>query len=63
MFNEANTVEDYLCHLLSGTTPTATPGRSGDVGGAYTVLGRNRSGAGPPKNAPTWCCWSTVFPW
>ncbi|MEB3312793.1 MAG: HsdR family type I site-specific deoxyribonuclease [Cyanobacteriota bacterium] len=46
MFNEANTVEDYLCHLLSGTTPTATPGRSGDVGGAYTVLGRNRSGAG-----------------
>lgn len=46
MFNEANTVEDYLCHLLSGTAPTATPGRSGDVGGAYTVLGRNRSGAG-----------------
>ena len=46
MFNEANTVEDYLCHLLSGTAATPTTGRSGDVGGAYTVLGPNRVGAG-----------------
>lgn len=46
MFNEANTVEDYLRHLLSGTAATPTTGRSGDVGGAYTVLGPNRVGAG-----------------
>ena len=46
MFNEANTVEDYLRHLLSGTAATATPGRASDVGGTYTVMGRNRAGAG-----------------
>lgn len=46
MFNEANTVEDYLRHLLSGTAATATAGRASDVGGTYTVMGRNRAGAG-----------------
>ena len=46
MFNEANTVEDYLRHLLSGTAPTGIPGRVSDVGGTYTVLGRNRAGVG-----------------
>jgi type I restriction enzyme R subunit len=46
MFNEANTVEDYLQHLLSGTAPTAPPSRARDVGGTYTTVGRQRAGVG-----------------
>jgi type I restriction enzyme R subunit len=46
MFNEANTVEDYLRHLLSGTAPTAPPGRARDVGGTYATVGRQRAGVG-----------------
>jgi type I restriction enzyme R subunit len=56
MFNEANTVEDYLLKLLSGTATTVPSARASDASGTYTVIGRNRVDASwhyvPAANLP-----------
>lgn len=47
MFNEQNTVENYLVHLLTGTTPPAGGTREMREDSApYIPIGRNRNGAG-----------------
>jgi type I restriction enzyme, R subunit len=47
MFNEQNTVEKYLVHLLTGTTPPPAGGREMREDAApYIPIGRNRNGAG-----------------
>ncbi|HLO28295.1 MAG TPA: HsdR family type I site-specific deoxyribonuclease [Anaerolineales bacterium] len=47
MFNEQNTVENYLIHLLTGTTPPPGGGREmREEVAPYIPVGRNRNGAG-----------------
>lgn len=47
MFNEQNTVENYVVSLLSGLTPPPVSGReSRDDAAPYIPLGRNHKGAG-----------------
>lgn len=47
MFNEQNTVENYLVHLLAGVTPPPATGRETHQDAApYIPLGRNRKAAG-----------------
>jgi type I restriction enzyme, R subunit len=46
MFNEQNTVENYLVHLLTGTTPPAGAREMREGATPYLPVGRNRNGAG-----------------
>ncbi len=47
MFNEQNTVENYVVNLLTGVTPPPVSGReSRDDTAPYIPLGRNHKGAG-----------------
>jgi type I restriction enzyme R subunit len=47
MFNEQNTVENYLVHLLANVTPPPVSGREAHEDTApYIPLGRNHNGAG-----------------
>jgi len=47
MFNEQNTVENYLVHLLTGVTPPPVTGReSHEDAASYIPLGRNHKAAG-----------------
>ncbi len=47
MFNEQNTVENYLVHLLTGVTPPPVSGRESHQDAApYLPLGRGPQGAG-----------------
>jgi type I restriction enzyme R subunit len=46
MFNELNTVENYLVHLLTGTTPPAGAREMREDAAPYIPIGRNRNGAG-----------------
>lgn len=47
MFNEQNTVENYVVNLLTGTTPPPVTGRESHEDAApYIPLGRNHKGAG-----------------
>lgn len=47
MFNEQNTVENYLVHLLANVTPPPVSGREAHEDTApYIPLGRNHKGAG-----------------
>jgi type I restriction enzyme R subunit len=47
MFNEQNTVENYIVNLLTGTTPPSATGRETHQDAApYIPLGRNPKGAG-----------------
>jgi type I restriction enzyme, R subunit len=47
MFNEQNTVENYLVHLLTGVTPPPATGRETHQDAApYIPLGRNHKAAG-----------------
>ena len=47
MFNEQNTVENYVVSLLTGVTPPPVTGRESHEDAApYIPLGRNHKGAG-----------------
>ena len=46
MFNEQNTVENYLVHLLTGTTPPPGTRELREEAAPYTPIGRTRNGAG-----------------
>jgi type I restriction enzyme R subunit len=46
MFNEQNAVENYLVHLLTGTTPPAGSREMREDAAPYIPMGRNRSGTG-----------------
>ncbi len=46
MFNEQNTVENYIVHRLTGTTLPASAGEMSEDAAPYIPVGRNRSSAG-----------------
>ncbi|MCX6064166.1 MAG: hypothetical protein NT121_00175, partial [Chloroflexi bacterium] len=71
MFNEQNTVENYLVHLLTGVTPPPVfgPGSGTVSQGAapYLPLGRNSKGAGwhyvPALDLPRQVNQALLEPW
>ena len=67
MFNEQNTVENYLVHLLTGITPPPIFGAVSQAAAPYLPLGRNSKGAGwyyiPALDLPRQVNQALLEPW